>query len=61
MKTKLDQPHLTPLRYDYKLLHDCYASKQDSLSAMQGCVAGVLIGAGLWGVIVCAVLWLIAS
>ena len=22
MKTRLDQPHLEPLRYDYQLLHD---------------------------------------
>jgi len=56
MKTKLDQPHLTKLRYDYQLLHDSY----DSMQPIQGCVAGVLIGAGLWGIIVCSVLWLIA-
>jgi hypothetical protein len=58
MKTRLDTPHLEQLRYDYKLLHDCY--QQDDLAPMRGVVSGVLIGAGLWGVITCAVLWLLS-
>jgi len=53
MKTKHDMPHLTPLRYDYALLHEC----NDDLGAMRGIVSGVLISLGLWGVIIAAVLY----
>ena len=56
MKTRLDAPHLEKLRYDYQLLHDCH----DDLAPMRGIISGVLISAGLWGVITCAVLWLIS-
>jgi len=53
MKTRLDTPHLEELRYDYRLLHEC----QDDLAPMRGILSGVIIGIGLWGVIVCTVLY----
>ena len=53
MKTRLDTPHLEKLRYDYRLLHEC----QDDLAPMRGILSGVIIGIGLWGVIVCTVLY----
>lgn len=53
MKTRLDQPHLTKLRYDYALLHECH----DDLNPMRGIISGVLVSIGLWGLITLAILW----
>ncbi len=30
MKPRLDEPHLTPLRHDYQLLHEAYEHREDS-------------------------------
>ena len=55
-KPRLDQPHLEPLRYDYQLLHDCYARRNDRNPVVT--FALFVFGLALWvaGVFAVAVL-----
>ena len=36
MKTRLDQPHLDPLRYDYQILRDAYEQPNKGNSVVEG-------------------------
>jgi len=53
MKARLDTPHLTPLRYDYALLHESYSLQRPISSA----IASVLVLAGLAGLLIDGLLW----
>ncbi len=48
MKTRWDQPHLTPLRHDYQLLRDCYRPKQKA-SSFIGIIVSMIFAAFLIG------------